>query len=177
MSEQARVIKQNGKGTNLESLMNMLESKDIVTREKARELLIVIGKPAVPSLIQSLQTSKLDHLRWEAAKILGSIDDKRAIPSLVKALEDDNRDVAWLAALALRNFGKTAWPQLLKMLIDGKSDSVLLRQGVHHVLRDQSEDGFDDLLANLIKALESDSVPESSAIAAYDLLERLNAKS
>ena len=40
----------------------------------------------------------------------------------------------------------------------------------------QKEDGFNDLLATLLKALESSSAPESSAVAAYDILKRMNAK-
>ena len=36
---------------------------------------MALGKPAVPSLIRTLQNSKEDHVRWEAAKTLGAIGD------------------------------------------------------------------------------------------------------
>src|ERR1039458_10802047 len=79
MKKLASVSKQKLTGTNLESLMEMLASKDGVTRTKARKSLVALGKPAVPYLTRILRNSKLDHLRWEAAKILGTIGDAKAI--------------------------------------------------------------------------------------------------
>jgi hypothetical protein len=163
-------------GATVESLMDMLASEDGVIREKAREALVALGKPAVSSLTRALQDSKLDQVRWETAKALGSINDASSLPSLVKALEDSNSDVAWVAADALKTFRKAAWPPLLQALIKSKPDSVALRRGAHHVLADQKEDGFNDLLGTLLKALESSSAPESSALAAHEILKRMNAK-
>jgi hypothetical protein len=134
-------------------------------------------KSAVPSLLQTLQNSKQDHVRWEAAKTLDSIGDIRSIPVLARSPEDSNPDVAWLAAEALKKFKKAAWPVLLHALIMSKPESVLLRQGTHHVLRNQKEDGFNDLLATLMRSLEYSSVPISKPLTAYDLLKRLKEKS
>jgi len=162
---------------NLKNLLVMLASKDSKSRKKARELLITFGKPAVSSLENLLQNSKDDHLRWEAAKTLGGIADIRSIPSLVNALEDSNHDVAWLAAEALSNFKKAAWPALLRLLVNAEhKDSILLRQGVHHVLLNQKEEGFDDLLENLQVALKSNAAPELTVIAANELLMRMEIK-
>ena len=163
-------------GTNLESLMDMLASKKGAIRMKARKSLVVLGKLAVPLLIRVLQNSKFDHLRWEAAKSLGVIGDVKSIPSLVKALEDSDIDVAWLAAKALQKFKKAAWPALLHALTKCKEDSVSLRNGAHHVLVDQKEDGFNDLLRNLSVALKSSAAPELTVIAADELLKRMKAK-
>ena len=164
-------------GTNLESLMNLLASKNGATRMKARKSLVALGKPAVPSLTRTLQNSKEDHVRWEAAKALGTISDTRAIPSLVSALEDSDSDVTWLAAEALRKFKKIAWPYLMHALVKSKKDSVLLRQGAHHVLRKQKEDGFNDLLTTLMKTLDSNTASESTPFAASNILKRIKAKS
>jgi hypothetical protein len=164
-------------GTNVESLVGMLASKDGMVRQKARKSLVALGKPAVSSLAQALQTSELDQVRWEAAKALGAIGDTTSIPTLVRALEDSDGDVTWLAAEALRKFKKTAWPQLLEGLLKRNgNDSVLLRRGAHHVLRNQKEDGFNDLLATLQNALESNSAPESTLVAASDILKRMKTK-
>jgi HEAT repeat protein len=171
------VNKQKSTETNLESLMNLLENRNAATRMKARKSLVAMGKPAVSSLAGALQYSKLEHVRWEAAKTLGAIGDIRAIPSLVKALGDDNSDVTWLAAEALRKFKKRAWPPLLRALVKSKQDSVLLRTGAHHVLQNQNDDGFNDLLSTLRNALESNSAPESTPLAASDFLNRLKIKS
>jgi HEAT repeat protein len=165
--------KQKGTGTNLESLMDMLASKDGMTRQKARKSLVALGKPAVSSLAQALRNSESDQLRWEAAKALGAIGDARAMPTLVKALEDDNTDVTWLAAVALKKFKKAAWAPLLRALAQSGPDSVLLRQGALHVLRNQKEIGFKDSLAALTKALESNTDQDSTPFAARDILKRM----
>jgi HEAT repeat protein len=161
---------------DLESLMGTLESKDGATRQRARKSLATLGKPAVSSLTRALQNSELDHVRWEAAKTLSAIGDSTAIPSLVRALEDSDPDVAWSAAEALRKFKKIAWSSLLRALMKSGADSVLLRHGAHHVFRNQKMDGFNDLLAALTSALESSTVPESTTVAAYDILKRMKAK-
>ena len=168
---------QKGTGIPITTLMDMLASKDGVIRQNAREALVALGRPAVPSLTQALLNSSMDQVRWEAAKALGSISDTGAIPSLVKALEDSSHDVAWLAADALIPYKTAAWPALLEALIKSESDSVGLRKGAHHVLVNQKEEGFNDLLTTLLKALESSAAPESSAVAAYDILKKMKVKS
>jgi HEAT repeat protein len=173
MSEQKRT------GANLESLMNMLASKDGMIRRKARRSLVALGKPAVFSFIRALRNSRSDQVRWEAAKTLGAIGDTRSIPVLVKALQDSNIDVAWLAAEALGKFKKAPWPSLLRALMKVKpgSDSASLHQGAHHVLRNQKEDGLKNLLETLMGALESDTAPQLTPTAAYDILMRMKENS
>ncbi len=171
------MIKEKSTGTNLVSLMDFLASKNGATRLKARKSLVALGKPAVPSLIRTLQNSKQDYVRWEAAKTLGAIGDIRSITVLVKALEDRDAGVTWVAAEALRKFGKAAWLPLLNALSKSNSNSFLLRQGAHHVLRNQKEDGLNDLLAALLKTLEFNSIPITVFVAAHNLLKRLKEKS
>jgi HEAT repeat protein len=166
--------KQKRNGMYLESLVDMLASKDGMVREKAREALGSMGKTAVPYLTVELKHSSHDQVRWEAAKALGLIGDPRAIPSLVKALEDGNPDVAWLAAEGLIMFEKHAWPPLLRALISDGAKSVLLLQGAHHVFRKDKEHGFNDLLETLEKDLECNIMPEMTLIAARDILKKMN---
>jgi HEAT repeat protein len=71
---------QKGTGTNLESLMDLLENKDGMVRQKAREALVALGKPAVSSLVKALQNYKTNQVRWEAAKALGELNDARSMP-------------------------------------------------------------------------------------------------
>jgi HEAT repeat protein len=162
-------------GTSIESSMDKLASKDGMVRQKARESLVALGNPAVASLIEALRNDTSDQVRWEAAKALGAINDARSIPTLVEALSDSNSDVTWLAAEALRKFKKAAWPSLLRALMKNEPNAALLYQGAHHVLLDQREDGFDDLLAALMKALEIGALSESAIVAAHDILERMKA--
>ena len=161
---------------DLPSLIELLASADGMARQTARKSLVALGKPAVPFLVQALQNARVDRVRWEAAKALAAIGDTGdaiSIPPLVKALEDSDYGVTWFAAEALRKFKKAAWGPLFRELIKNGAESVLLRQGVRHVLLRQKEDGFDDLLALLMKALANDTFPESASVAAYEILKRM----
>jgi HEAT repeat protein len=158
---------------SLEVLMETLASKEGMTRQKARRALVAIGAPAVASLAGVLKNSRMDQVRWEAAKALGDIADIRSIPVLVGALEDGNEDVAWLAAKGLEKFKMAAWPALLNELIKNGADSFLLRHGVHHVLLNQKEEGYNDLLAELKKALEINTAPELRLEAARVILKKM----
>jgi HEAT repeat protein len=159
--------------TNPESLMFALESGDGMIRQKARKLLVVLGRPAVSLLAKALVDSKSNQVRWEAAKALGAIGDSGSIPALVKALGDDDSDVAWLAAAALKKFKKIAWQPVLQALMEDGTDGVVLRQRAHHVFLKQKEDGFNDLLETLRKALESGANRESATVAAFEILKRM----
>jgi len=159
--------------TNLQSLMKMLESKDGLVRQKARIALVEMGDPAVMPLSEALTHSKLDHTRWGAAKALGEIVDVRSISALVNALDDTDADVAWLAGLALKKFKKAAWRLLLQKLIESGVDSVRLRHGARHVFSGQKSEGFNDLLEELMEALEDSALPEAGGIAAGEILKRM----
>jgi HEAT repeat protein len=171
------MMKGNEPDKNIKVLMDVLKSENGANRQKARKSLVALGKPAVSSLTRALQNSKLDQVRREAVQALGAIGDPRVIPSLVNVLEDSDPDVAWLAADVLRKFKKEAWPALLKALLKSGSESVSLRQGAHHIFRNQKENGFDDLLAILVEDLGSSMVRESTPVAAYDMLKRMKANS
>jgi len=160
-------------GTNLKPLLDLLASKDGSVRINARESLISLGKPAVSSLSKALTKSSSNQVRWEAAKALGAIRSPRSIPSLVKALDDRDRDVAWLAAEALKEFGKVAWPTLFNALIKDGAKSALFRQGAHHVLCNQKEAGFEDLLPSLLKDLEANGLRESAMVTAREINKRI----
>lgn len=156
-------------------LLEILASRDSTVREKARKSLVTMGKPVVAPLVKALKDSKSAQIRWEAIKALGDIGDVKAIPQLVKALEDVDSDVTWLAAEELSRFKKAAWPSLLDALMVDKRNEDLLRAGAHHVFFKQKEKGFDDLLAKLIKALEPEVLQESSVVVARAILKRMKA--
>lgn len=136
----------------LESLFEELTSKDALRRQKARLVLIDIGSPAVPHLIEFM-TDKRDWLRWEAAKCLGEIRDEEAIPQLVQALRDKMFEVRWLAADGLINIGWRSITPLIESLID-HANSIWMRDGAHHVLHDLSHGRFKVPLKPILKSLE-----------------------
>lgn len=158
---------------DIEHLIYLLSNENDKVRTKARKSLVATGKPAVSSLSEVLQNSKVHKARWEAAKALGAIGDATAIPSLVKALEDNETDVVWLAAEALKKFRLVAWPELLRALMKRGAESVTLCKAAHHVLRNQRKKGFNDLLEALRKSLESGAVQERTPMAASNLLDRM----
>lgn len=162
--------------TSKASLMNMLADKDGMVRQNARVELVKRGKSAVAPLIEALRNAKSDQVRWEAAKALGAVVDTESIPALVGALSDENSDVSWLAAEALKKFGKSAWSSLFHALVEGGRNSGSLYQGAHHVLVDQKEVGFNDLLAELLKDLEQGELSETAIVAAHEMLERMETK-
>lgn len=164
---------QQSTDANLKNLMTQLESKDGLLRQKARLSLVELGDSAVIPLSETLQHSKIVHARWGAAKALGEIVDDRSIPALVNALDDKDADVAWLAGLALKKFKKAAWMQLLQKLIESGVDSVRLRNGTRHVFSTQKEEGFNDLLEELMTALEDSALPEAGPLVATEIVRRM----
>ena len=162
----------------MKTLLETLSGPDGVARQKARKNLVTLGTAAVPSLLDLLGNYKAVQARWEAAKALGSIDDARSIPALVRALEDDDPDVAWLAAVALRRYKKAAWPPLLRLLLSRVLvaegvDSTAIRRGAHHILLHQEAKGFRDLLQPLLEALEPGAGRGSAAVSAFEVLRKL----
>jgi hypothetical protein len=155
-------------------LVDALPSTDGVERQAAREKLEEIGRPAVPSLLRSLQSSSR-HARWEAAKALSAIADPNAAPALVNTLEDEKAAVRWLAATALINLGRDALVPLLRGL-EGHSDSIWFRDGAHHVLHSLIRDGVADEAIPVLEALENIEPCIEAPIAAYHVLEDLRGK-
>jgi HEAT repeat protein len=118
--------------SKIESLVGQLQSKKWVERQRARIALEKIGRRATPRLIELL-SSRNKHLRWEACKALGHIEDPAAAASLVAALTDDSMEVRWLAAEGLIALEDRALIPLLQAL-EVDFESPFLRQGAHHVL-------------------------------------------
>jgi HEAT repeat protein len=123
-------------------------------RQRARESLVTIGKPAVAPLMAALQHPDW-RIRWGAAKALGQIGDPEAAKALVKTMEDARPGVRWLAAEGVIAVGREGLASLLQALIH-HSDSEWLREGAHHVIHSQTERDPDlsHLLMRVSAALE-----------------------
>ncbi len=121
-------------------------------RQRARQALVAIGRPAVAPLMEALADPN-ENVRWSAAKALGQIGDPAAAPALANALKDENSGVRWLAAEGLTALGREGLVPLLEAL-EERSDSAWLRQGAHHVLHDLAGKGLRELVAPVLAALE-----------------------
>ena len=120
------VLSESRRKTHIPSLVSDLAGDDPVVREKAREALVAIGKPAVPALIQLLAHGK-SHVRWEAAKALCGIADPISATALVSALDDPDDDVRWVAAVGLTTLGPEGLQPLLAALLE-RAQSAWFRQ-------------------------------------------------
>jgi HEAT repeat protein len=89
-----------------------------LTCTQVREVVVGLGAPAVPALIQALGNSD-SAVRRAAAEALGAIGDPQAIPALIQALGDDWGNVRFAAAEAL---GKLGDPQAVPALIQALGD-------------------------------------------------------
>ncbi len=123
--------------SSLEELIAQLGDRDGGKRQRARETLVAVGEPAIPSLVALLANSQV-RLRWEAAKALTEIPDPAAIPGLVSLLADPKSEIRWLAAIGLINLGNRSVPHVLQALTE-QAESKGFRDASHHVLHDLSE--------------------------------------
>jgi HEAT repeat protein len=146
-----------------------LIDSDTLTRKKARETLMVMGKDVLPQIYRLL-ASKNRVLRWEAAKIIELIGSKRSIPALLELLDDSESDIRWIAAEGLTKIGRRSIVPLLHVLIN-KNQSIYIRVGAHHVLnnllnaKEKKELGtLLHSLSNLLESGEMLSVEVSKAL-------------
>ncbi len=130
--------------SEIAELVRCLFSHDGIVRQKARYKLVKIGKPVIAYLI-GLQYLPDQHVRWEAMKTLSQIADPDSIPILVNALENSNSDVRWLAAEGLIGIGRQSVGPIMEA-IEERSESKILREGAHHVLKGLENEGdfFDE---------------------------------
>ena len=120
-------------GQDLERLIERLHDRNDKECRQARNLLVEIGRRAVPALVNALQNSSNENIRWEVVEALAQMADPIAAPALVQALMDDSQDVRGAAARALIILDRAAINPLLEALTK-QFNSVWLRNGAHHVL-------------------------------------------
>ena len=156
---------------DIDSLIADLNCDDIIRCQHARRALVAMGERAVEPLTEAL-SSKKHWVRWEAAKALGQIGCPSAIQSLIRALRDDESDVRWLAAESLIAIGREAVKPLLQALIE-HADSLLLREGAHHVFYDMHRHDFHETLVPVMKELEGSEPSVEVPLAAMKALSEI----
>jgi hypothetical protein len=156
---------------NIDSLIADLNCDDTMRCQHARRALVAMGERVVGPLTEALSSEKY-WVRWEAAKALGQIGSSNAAESLIKALEDDEPDVRWLAAEALIATGQEAVEPLLRALIE-HADSLLLREGAHHVFYDTHKIDLHKILRPVMSELEGSEPSVEVPLAAKKALTEL----
>ncbi len=99
----------------IESLIALLYIDDNAgARNSAIDLLVSLGRTAVPGLIDAFNTDNHD-VRKFIIDVIGEISDKRALPLLLSALKDEDENVK---ASAVEHLGKLKEPSVVDALID-----------------------------------------------------------
>jgi HEAT repeat protein len=99
----------------VDRLIRLLDDESYGVQLQAASALVLIGKPAVPALIEALKKEKVPVRKW-AGRTLGIIQDSQALTPLLAALGDDSLIVRKAAASALYNLGKKTDDSLLILL-------------------------------------------------------------
>ncbi|MEJ2710426.1 MAG: HEAT repeat domain-containing protein [Anaerolineales bacterium] len=86
------------------ALIPALEDQDPLTASLASDALGTIGKAAVQPLLEFLERGS-PAARIEAVRALATIADERAIPALVKALDEDSAIIEYWATEGLERMG------------------------------------------------------------------------
>ena len=156
--------------TDIQQLIEDLGSKAGSARHSARRDLVKMGSGAVDALVAAL-SSPNHYARWGAAKALGQIKDPASAPALVAALEDDESDVRWLAAIGVHRLGNVGLRALCEVLVAGDFE-LHHHHAAHHVLHDFVDAGRDDV-APVLAAMETSSQKTDVPVAAAALLKTL----
>ena len=85
-------------------LIGALSDPDRLTAKLAASALVKIGRPAIPALLETLQTGER-LARLEAVRAIAEIKDPRAITVLLKTLESDSLLTQYWAEQGLDNLG------------------------------------------------------------------------
>jgi len=85
-------------------LIRNLADPDPMVSRLASNALIALGSRAIPALVEVLERG-IQSARIESARALAEIKDTRAIPDLMKAMEDDSTLVQFWAKFGLDNLG------------------------------------------------------------------------
>lgn len=117
----------------------------------------IISSTAVLPLTNALKNSRESGVRWLAAITLGEIGDKRAIPFLISALDDNSGFVGELAAKALIQIGPDTVPYLHTAL-DSESVSDDTRYKISPILVELGDLHTIDHLVPYLKDSDGDVV-------------------
>ncbi len=138
----------------VEKLINDLSSDNGIIRQIARHELVKIGHHTTIDHILKLLDSPKHMTRWEAIKAIEQMGDPIATPLLIKSLQDDKFDIRWIAAEGLIRLGESSIKPLMKQIVKD-SDSVFIREGAHHILKELESRGIFNDKFGIINKLEA----------------------
>lgn len=149
-----------------------LASENCVTRERARKALVAEGgNDVVDALAQELSGTTRQR-RWEAVVALSGIASPLCALSLVRAMDDEDTDIAWIAAEGIAKLGEAGFIAVLSRLTH--HSSIRFCRLAHHslkVLRGAAKHPAE--VKHVMTALKSLEPTLAAPVAAYEALQSL----
>lgn len=150
-----------------------LGSSDGVVRERARNALVADGgHDIVPALINELSDTRR-QVRWEAVKALSKIANPIAALPLVRAMDDRDTDVAWIAAEGVANLGDSGFFALLDRLTHNTSTTQFCRLAHHSLRLLRKSTKYRIELDHIMKAMEGPEPTLAAPVAAYEVTQEI----
>ena len=161
--------------SEIQKLIDQLESKSGSERKNAREKLVVKGKNVLKYLVNLLDSPKY-MTRWEAMKTMEEIGDAESIPVFIEAFEDDESEIRWIATEGLIRIGIQSIGPILRTIIDkSNSNSVFVFSEAHHVFYDLKKRGVlpeDFPIDKLLSVLKNPGWSEGIKPLVFEILKR-----
>jgi hypothetical protein len=126
----AKALGRAGDASAVPALLSALRTADEQLSSQVFSSLVRLGNVAVPGLIDA-SNSNSAWMRWHAARALGDISDRRALPVLVQDLLDNDHSVAWMGAKGLVHFGRQSLGPLLRLLMSNETTPWLVETATY----------------------------------------------
>lgn len=138
------------------TLLDVMQQADFGEQWDLEEALgMITSEAAVPLFLEGIENTEV---RWTAARLLGKLGSRSAIPKLFSLLEHDAHDVRISATAALGYLGLEALPGLFKAIEDPIPD---VRKTAAEAL---TNIGSEQAINALLKALEDTNDEVRSAV-------------
>jgi HEAT repeat protein len=135
----------------LADIIRNLYGNKTIRRKGARRKLEIHGLKNPRSLV-ALLNSPDQKIRWESLKALIALENRSLIPVFLDLLTDDYGDMRWMSAEGLIMIGRDSIAPTIGKIIE-EDDSIILREGVHHVLSQLIMENERELFYPLLSAL------------------------
>lgn len=120
----------------LDPLISYLKSDEF--KDDATRALVDLGTPAVPKLIEALN-SQDDYVKKQSILALGDIQDPQAVDPLIALLQDEDWLVRLTAAASLEKIGDLRGRAAIKPLM--KDPDMVVRMRIERILASWKKDG------------------------------------
>jgi HEAT repeat protein len=145
-SRAVRILGQWGSRDACAVLADVLKRSSDMRTAIAAETLVEAGVDAIPSL-EALLTHADRLVRWKAVSCLAAIHRKEALGPLLRGLQDESVDVAWLAADGLLALGPSVRRDVLRSVLGNPIRIATARALRHYAEHSSPNRVFGEIVA------------------------------